>query len=87
MTHKESEANKAELRALQQQQDELRITVEKQQVEKKVQSGQVRKDRQAEEPLKAREEDRSLVPTWKLLCARTPRSISPMMKRVRKDRF
>ena len=71
-----------ELRALQQQ---LRITVEKQQEEIKAQAWRARNnDRQAEESLQAREEDRTPIPAWKLLYPRTQRSASQNNKRNRK---
>ena len=75
-----------ELRALQQQQEELRIVVEKRQEEIKVQAWRARNnDRQAEESLQAREEDRP--PIRKLLYPRTQRSASQNNKRNRKKRI
>ena len=75
-----------ELRALQQQQGELRIIVEKQQEEIKAQAWRVRNnDRQAEESLQAREEDRPPIPVWKLLYPRTQRLASQKKKRNMKN--
>ena len=75
-----------ELRALQQQQqEELRTIVEKQQEEIKAQAWRARNnDRQAEESLQAREEDRPPIPALKLLYPRTQRSASQNNKRNRK---
>ena len=78
-----------ELRALQQQhQEELSIIVEKQQEKIKAQAWRARNsDRQAEESVQAREEDRSPIPVWKLLYPRTQRSTSQNNKRNRKKRI
>ena len=66
MAHKESEVNKAELRARQQQPEELRAMCEKKQEEMKVQVGQCRNHRQVAGPLTATEEPRPPFLSWKL---------------------
>ena len=88
---KESRMNKAELRALKQQQEELRAIVEKQQEEIKAQADLERNKETKEQaesgnkdvPTKAKE-DPMPVPAWKLLYLRTPRSAPPTKNKVRK---
>ena len=92
---KESEMNKAELRALQHQQDELRNQIravfEKQQEEIKAQAGEVRSGETKEQvgsgkkevQTKAKE-DPMMVSASKLLYPRTPRSASSTKKENRR---
>ena len=77
-----SERNKAELRAVQLQQGEQRITPGKRHEEMKVQVDLVSKDWKKEVPSKEKEGPLSM-PKWKLLHMRTPRSDSPTVQKVR----
>ena len=82
--HNDRVVNKAELRALQQQQEELSTMIEKQQEEIKAHARRPRNDRQAQESLPVRDEDRTPFPNWKLLYPRTQRSTCQKKERSRK---
>ena len=77
VTLQEDVINKAECRALQIRQDELRCSVEKQQEEIKAQARRVRND----ESVQVRKGQRTFTPAWQPQCERTLRSVSPNKKK------